>query len=249
MRRSQSQCLPCNVLRIVTIGALGLMVGETIRRYLSSRAPIGVTLLGQYSASLSDARVESTDTEAADSTSVTEPTDTAGMPGRAGTVSPTGTSPTPDTQQLVAPDCKVSGTQVCDVYEDWVVIDGVRWVTGHHLENCRTEITSVECDGGGRGGGGGGSRIPPNQQCLANSRRQYETGIANCRFVYGAGTVAIVAGGLACTIFSEGIGALPCARAAFGAEAALSAAYVACIANEGRKKADRDHECLQPQGG
>jgi hypothetical protein len=81
--------------------------------------------------------------------------------------------------------CRVQGHEECDVMEDWVSIDGQRWVTGHHLENCRNVIDSVDCSGdgdgshggggpGGGGDGGGPSEPQQNRRCVNTMRGQLQ---------------------------------------------------------------------------
>jgi hypothetical protein len=54
--------------------------------------------------------------------------------------------------------------------EDWEIgVDGVRRVTGHHLENCHAVIDSVHCDGGPAGGGGGRDLPCNNLQCCLSA--------------------------------------------------------------------------------
>lgn len=148
--------------------------------------------------------------------------------------------------------CTVSGHEECDVYEDWVEVDGRRWTTGYHLENCRTSIDSVDCEGGPPVGGGGDPG-DDRRTCLGQSRRTYDRDVAKCRQAYAITTGAIVAGGVLCTvlslIFTGGITALGCAEAAFAAEAAASGVFVVCMNNAYNDWRGRDQDCLSEPVG
>jgi hypothetical protein len=209
---TKQDCLPCNILALGAIGAVGFAVGEAIRR----RTPIGKTFLGQFTQPLAAARSSVPDADGGQASA------------------------------SILAECQVSGEEQCDVYEDWIERDGVRIIIGHHLENCHSIIESVDC--GGRGGGPGD--VDPGvqrQRCLAKSRRDFDSAVSSCQTTYIVGTVAIVLGGIICTIF--GGGPLLCARAATIAEAALSANFIACMVKAERDKRDKDQDCLSEPVG
>lgn len=57
------------------------------------------------------------------------------------------------------------------MYEDWIEVDGVRRVTGYHLENCHAVIDSTQCGAEPSGGGGGGGCTGDLQCCLKKSQQ------------------------------------------------------------------------------
>jgi len=154
------------------------------------------------------------------------------------------------------PVCRVNGKEICDVYEDWIEIDGVRHITGYHTENCHTEIDDVDCGSPPPTGGDSGNNPQPEPQppnpCLDRSQRLYNTARQNCQTTYDLTTFSIIVGEAACaliTLFLPVVGAIGCATTALTLEAMASAAYIACNRNAERDLHDRNIDCItQPLG-
>lgn len=144
-----------------------------------------------------------------------------------------------------ATECSLNGAEECDVYEDWVAIDGVRYTTGYHLENCRVRIESIDCGGVPGGGGGGGDQDPgpDGQRCLARSLRDYRIAIQNCRTETLAVSLAAFGVALLCGVL--GIFTWPiCALALDTAVAAAVAKGFACVRKAEREWKARNEDCL-----